>query len=319
MYGVQTFRDVHAPDGEERDVLHIAFHVSACLFRPNQYHSDLWQDFHHYSSVRHSEGPHTGMPDVTKDRLQTRDRMTSAPVVEVATPWKISAIQEGLGGKYDRATIIEMLQQCRGNIDRAFCNLLGEESSLPPPLPSGASASTSGRASLKKSKFHLSSRSSSPFSTASKRSADDADADNDDDSDSEEEDPQPAQRRRHRRRARAHTREHKRRILPDVTVGIAFRDDQNDLVSLRLRVSPDAVASQSGSGSGSGSGSSGADDERQDADSGVGLEQDKHVATATATATATASPSQSSSQTESGTKLRRSRRLTRGVPPQSSQ
>lgn len=28
MYGIQTFRDVHAPDGEEREVLHIAFHVS---------------------------------------------------------------------------------------------------------------------------------------------------------------------------------------------------------------------------------------------------------------------------------------------------
>lgn len=31
MYGVQTFRDVHAPEGEVRDVLHIAFHVRALL------------------------------------------------------------------------------------------------------------------------------------------------------------------------------------------------------------------------------------------------------------------------------------------------
>lgn len=30
MYGIQIFRDVHAPDGEEREVLHIAFHV--CIF-----------------------------------------------------------------------------------------------------------------------------------------------------------------------------------------------------------------------------------------------------------------------------------------------
>lgn len=32
MYGVQTFRDVHASDGEEREVLHIAFHVSVLHF-----------------------------------------------------------------------------------------------------------------------------------------------------------------------------------------------------------------------------------------------------------------------------------------------
>lgn len=31
MYGIQTFRDVHAPDGEEREVLHIAFHVSILI------------------------------------------------------------------------------------------------------------------------------------------------------------------------------------------------------------------------------------------------------------------------------------------------
>lgn len=27
MYGIQNFRDVHAPEGEERDIIHIAFHV----------------------------------------------------------------------------------------------------------------------------------------------------------------------------------------------------------------------------------------------------------------------------------------------------
>lgn len=158
------------------------------------------------------------MPDITPERLQEPSESTT--VVEMATPWKISAIEEGLGGKYDRSTIIEMLQQCRGNIDRAFCNLLDEDSSPP------AEASVSNKAILK-SRLEPLSRSSSPFSTASKRSADDSDS----------EDPRPAQRRHH-----PQARERKRRILPDVTVGIAFRDDQNDLVSLRLRVSPEAVA-----------------------------------------------------------------------------
>lgn len=138
----------------------------------------------------------------------------------MATPWKISAIQEGLGGKHDRDTIVEMLQQCRGNIDRAFANLLGECTESP-------SGQVPASKAILKSRLQPSlSRSSSPFSTASKRSADDSDS---------EEEPRPAVRR-------ARTREKRRRVLPDVTVGIAFRDDQNDLVSLRLRVSPETVA-----------------------------------------------------------------------------
>lgn len=235
------------------------------------------------------------MPAITKDRLHVPSG--ERPVVEMATPWKISAIQEGLGDKYDRDTIIEMLQQCRGNIDRAFCNLLGEEPSLPPPPPSGAS----GRAILR-SKFHNSSRSSSPFSTASKRSAEDDDDNDNEDSDSEA--PRSAQRRRRRRR-RIHpqSREHKRRILPDVTVGIAFRDDRNDLVSLRLRVSPD----EPGNSSQASQQQSQPDLER--ADSGIGLEQDKPPTAPPSSAEA------SSSQTDSGneqTTLRRSRRLIKG-------
>jgi hypothetical protein len=143
-------------------------------------------------------------------------------VVNVASPWKISAIQAGLGDKYDRETIVEVLEQCRGNIDNAFLNLLGDDVNTQQP------EATASRA-IMKSRFQPSSRSSSPFSTGSKRSADDTD---------EEENPRPASRR-------SRVREQKRRILPDVTVGIAFRDDQNDLVSLRLRVSPDKAVSKS--------------------------------------------------------------------------
>ncbi|XRM40043.1 hypothetical protein ABZX51_003367 [Aspergillus tubingensis] len=203
MYGIQNFRDVHAPEGEERDIIHIAFH-----------------DFHHYSSVRHNDGPHTGLPCIpTVGKEQEAEASAAEPtVVDMATPWKISAIQEGLGGKYDQGAIVEMLQQCRGNIDRAFMNLLGEDGNT-------SLADAPSSKAIMKSRLQASSRSSSPFSVGSKRSADESDADDN---------PQPAVRR-------TRTRESKRRILPDVMVGIEFRDDQNDLVSLRLRVSPDTV------------------------------------------------------------------------------
>ncbi|KAL2796332.1 hypothetical protein BJX66DRAFT_139923 [Aspergillus keveii] len=201
MYGIQNFRDVHAPADEEREILHIAFH-----------------DFHHYSSVRHSHGPHTGLPCIPKLNKATHvsETPSDSPVVSMASPWKISVIQEGLGGKYDRETIVGVLEECRGNIDNAFMNLLGEDANTQPV------EATASRA-IMKSRFQPSSRSSSPFSTGSKRSADDSD---------EEENHRPASRR-------VRAREQKRRILPDVTVGIAFRDDQNDMVSLRLRVSPE--------------------------------------------------------------------------------
>ncbi|PKY03685.1 hypothetical protein P168DRAFT_297581 [Aspergillus campestris IBT 28561] len=203
-YGVQNFRDVHAPESEERDVVHVAFH-----------------DFNHYSSVRHLNGPRTGLPCIPKISKEAEKEATTVAnaVVDVATPWKISAIQEGLGGKYDRAVIVDMLEQCRGNIDSAFGNLISE---------GGPAIEAPAPRAIMKTRLQPSSRSSSPFSTGSKRSADDTD----------EEDPRPANRR-------LRTRDQKRRILPDVTVGIAFRDDRNDLVSLRLRVSPDATVQHS--------------------------------------------------------------------------
>jgi hypothetical protein len=166
-------------------------------------------------------------------------------VIDVASPWKISCIQEGLGGRYDHNTIVEMLRQCRGDIDRAFANLLDEESSASSSLSSSASASSQSSASsatsagtLAKNPVALpagfkpcltSSRSSSRHSSASKRSAND---DSDDDTGC------PARQR---------GREQKRRILPNVTVGINFGgQDKRDLVSLRLRVNPDAIVEPAG-------------------------------------------------------------------------
>lgn len=171
--------------------------------------------------MRHLNGPRTGLPCIPKISKEAEKEATTVAnaVVDVATPWKISAIQEGLGGKYDRAVIVDMLEQCRGNIDSAFGNLISE---------GGPAIDAPAPRAIMKTRLQPSSRSSSPFSTGSKRSADDTD----------EEDPRPANRR-------LRTRDQKRRILPDVTVGIAFRDDRNDLVSLRLRVSPDATVQHS--------------------------------------------------------------------------
>lgn len=178
----------------------------------------------------------------------------TSPVVldlETAQPWKISCIQEGLGGQYDHDAIVEMLRRCRGDIDRAFANLLDEESSSASSFVSSANSAASSQTSAATAasipKQHngqphgnntsalmanfkprlMSSRSSSRHSTASKRSADDSDG----------EGPIPAVRQR--------GREQKRRILPKVTVGINFGDQEKpDLVSLRLRVNSDAVAEQ---------------------------------------------------------------------------
>lgn len=175
----------------------------------------------------------------------------TSPVVldlETAQPWKISCIQEGLGGQYDHDAIVEMLRRCRGDIDRAFANLLDEESSSASSFVSSANSAASSQTSAATTatipKQHtsqpntgalmanfkprlMSSRSSSRHSTASKRSADDSDG----------EGPISAGRRR--------GREQKRRILPKVTVGINLGDQEKpDLVSLRLRVNSNATAKQ---------------------------------------------------------------------------
>ncbi|EEQ30845.1 conserved hypothetical protein [Microsporum canis CBS 113480] len=78
-----------------------------------------------------------------------------------------------------------------------------------------------------------SSRSSSRNSTASKRSA--GHSDDDDDSDGN----RPLVRRQR-------GRDRKRRILQDVTLGLSDRDDNenNDIISVRPRVDPEAVAEQ---------------------------------------------------------------------------
>lgn len=154
-------------------------------------------------------------PSSTTDHTSsTADPTSSAESdlsVEVFAPWDIQSIQDGLGGRYDRDTIVDMLQKCRGNIDRAFAALLGENTDGPGEKKLGPGPNI--KPSLQVS------RSSSPFSTGSKRSADDSD---------DSEDPRPPVRR-----VRP-----KRHIVSNLTfgVGISFCDDQNEVVSLNLQV-----------------------------------------------------------------------------------
>lgn len=226
---VQDFRAWNAPADELRGILHLAYISNV-----------------HYSSVRNVDGPHEGLPKVSPKEV------TSPVVLDLASPWKISCIQEGLGGQYDHDAIVEMLRRCRGDIDRAFANLLDEESSSTASFVSSATSAASSQTSTNTSSIlrgqnvsHpltpdsciipatfkprlISSRSSSRHSTASKRSADDSDNEGGGVS---------------IRKQRG--REQKRRILPKVTVGINFGDQEKpDLVSLRLRVNPEAVAEQ---------------------------------------------------------------------------
>lgn len=131
--------------------------------------------------------------------------------VDLYPPWDIKSIQEGLGGRYDRETIVDMLQRCRGDIDRAFAALLDEKTDI--PSDKKAAPGIPIKPSLQAS------RSSSPFSTGSKRSAEDSD---------DSEDPRPARRTRP-----------KKRLVSNLTlgVGISFRDEHDEVVSLNLRVS----------------------------------------------------------------------------------
>ncbi|KAJ5746187.1 hypothetical protein N7520_011369 [Penicillium odoratum] len=259
MDGVQMFRDVHAMPDEHRDAIHVAFH-----------------DFKHYSSVRTIGGCHTGLlaksvcirplvtslkdgdskdeaslgaadvkataadtkyipstendtstthqlsPSSSFNSISTSDtKSTNTSVhtkdpnlaVDVSPPWDIQTIQDAFGGRYDHDTIRDMLQKCRGDIDRAFAELLGEKNDSEKNVVPGPSF---------KSNLQVS-RSSSPFSTGSKRSADDSD---------DSEDPRPAVRRGRPRK----------RLVSNLTlgVGISFRDDQNEVVSLNLRMKANA-------------------------------------------------------------------------------
>ncbi|KAK2766848.1 hypothetical protein FQN54_006162 [Arachnomyces sp. PD_36] len=235
--GIQNFTsETNANEpAEENEVVHLAYH-----------------SFQHYSSVRAVDGPHTGLPNLprhpvakpsdVKDEAKTNGVQETKPTtssdtpapqsVTLAEPWKISAISDALPG-YDNATIREMLQKCRGDIDNAFAKLLDGDNSVSSSPPSsfttpnghnGASATTTSHVASSRTLPASSSRSSSRHSTASKRSADDSEDDDD----------------KIRSPIRRRGRDRKRRILDGVTVGFSVRHDENGVVSFRLRVDPDA-------------------------------------------------------------------------------
>ncbi|KAJ5402053.1 uncharacterized protein N7487_007949 [Penicillium crustosum] len=215
MDGVSVFQDVNALPTQPRDVLHVAFH-----------------DFKHYSSVRCIEGKHEGLltklkpfqpigegikPEVIPDSKSNIDpKQSSLPEEKAGSDYTTN--DEGLGGRYDRETIVDMLQRCRGDIDRAFAALLDEKTDV--PFDKKAAPGIPMKPSLQAS------RSSSPFSTGSKRSAEDSD---------DSEDPRPARRTRP-----------KKRLVSNLTlgVGISFRDEHDEVVSLNLRMNSDTEDGQ---------------------------------------------------------------------------
>ena len=265
MDGVQAFRDVNAKREEHRDVIHVAFHDfkhyssvrtqdgchkgllarSFCLNEQSTDSKEANCDLKEHisadaravqtvaletniikdhkteveSTIPATKNLHitdTPPSSVTSHLVDTNPVSNdSAPkndaglAVDVFPPWDIQSIQDGLGGRYDRDTIVDMLQKCRGDIDRAFAALLGDKNDEEKKVIPGPSFKSSLQVS----------RSSSPFSTGSKRSADDSD---------DSEDPRPAIRRGRP----------KKRLVSNLTlgVGISFRDEQNEVVSLNLRM-----------------------------------------------------------------------------------
>ncbi|KAJ5123122.1 hypothetical protein N7448_009219 [Penicillium atrosanguineum] len=253
MDGVQAFRDVNASHEEHRNVIHVAFHDFkhySSVRSIDGTHKGLFtiqksadqvplREFGEDSKEQVSDNKrpiYMKIPDFTAETAHSSASSSSSDIplpttttttattpettlndaglaVDVFPPWDIQSIQEGLGGRYDRDTIVDMLQRCRGDIDRAFAALLDAVPEKK-PIP-GPSFNSSIQVS----------RESSPFSTGSKRSAEDSE-----DSD----DPRPAVRR-----VRP-----KRHIVSNLTLGvdISFRDDQNELVSLNLHMKAEADA-----------------------------------------------------------------------------
>ncbi|KAJ5246345.1 hypothetical protein N7468_001328 [Penicillium chermesinum] len=233
MDGVQRFRDFNAGE-EKREAIHIAFH-----------------DFKHYSTVHPIKSEHEGLlskpptndekevitgelidakacPVKSEDPITRRDSQDTVPTsisdtsrstpdttytahdsaVELSPPLDIQHIHDELGGRYDRDTIVDMLQNSARREDR---------------LRKEASPGFDLQIKLARVPIIL------PYSTGSKRSADDSD----DDSES----PRPATSRGRPRK----------RLISNLTmgVGISFRDDHNEVVSLNLRMHSEAAKAKS--------------------------------------------------------------------------
>ncbi|KAI1911065.1 hypothetical protein LOZ12_003573 [Ophidiomyces ophidiicola] len=218
---VQEFTsNLHDVDSGRKTV-HIAFH-----------------EYQHYSSVRSLDGPREGHPCLPR-RLEER----AAGSLEVKEVKQEKEDSKAVNVKWQPVapqTKAYTSIEGHGDTDSAFARLLDGDNSSPskssgmPTTDDSENSSTLGASStgLNPATRALgsSSRSSSRHSTGSKRAADP--------SDSEDEDPiRPAVRRRRP------GRDYKRRILPDVTVGLSVSSGQDidDVISIRLRVDSEAA------------------------------------------------------------------------------
>ncbi|CAD0098886.1 unnamed protein product [Aureobasidium mustum] len=97
-------------DDRDRDVAHIAYH--------------------HYSSIRNLDGPHSGPPNVTVKALspdeeqKQKEKLAQTPHV---LPWMVDVVSSSLPFLADKPTIKRTLEECKGNIDAAVDKLMGAE------------------------------------------------------------------------------------------------------------------------------------------------------------------------------------------------
>ncbi|OBT53527.1 hypothetical protein VE04_04310 [Pseudogymnoascus sp. 24MN13] len=105
---------ITAPDdGTVHPVAHIAYHT--------------WQ---HYSSIRNTDGPYTGLPNVHEKPLTPEEEaanQAAAAQMPQVFPWMINVVQQSLPYLTDEETIKRILESHKGNIDAAVCSLLDAE------------------------------------------------------------------------------------------------------------------------------------------------------------------------------------------------
>ena len=103
MYGVQTFRDVHAPEWEEREILHIAFHVHfPPLFRrafPNMYRTS--------TTTRLFDIPKALTPECPASRRKDSNRETPTHHLLVRS-WKWPL--HGKSPQFKKASGVNMIE-----------------------------------------------------------------------------------------------------------------------------------------------------------------------------------------------------------------
>lgn len=121
-------------DGTVHKVAHIAYHVSATRgsrpLLPNNISLTTSQTWQHYSSIRNTDGPYTGLPNVHEKPLTPEEEaanQAAAAQMPQVFPWMINVVQQSLPYLTDEETITRILESHKGNIDAAVCSLLDAE------------------------------------------------------------------------------------------------------------------------------------------------------------------------------------------------